>query len=324
MPGHRRIQDAGPIVFTECYLSIFGDFIMSTIFKLGRYQLAVIVACISFLTSLPLISATDEGSDMVKIKGEVWYRERIMLPPGAVVKVYLEDVSRQDVAATVIASTQLEPKGGPPFAFTLEYDKKSIKENMRYAIRVRIERGDRLLFINTESVPFNVDTASKPLKVLVSRVGGMHRNQASNMQRAVPAARAVPSPQAARAAGQKRPVPDAALANTYWRLLEIDGEQFDVGENWREPHMVLNDRQQKVKGFAGCNRFMGSYKLNGEQIRFGQVAVTNMMCFRNMDVEKGFLEGLNGADSYLIKGDTLEVKDAEGKVKLKFDAVYLY
>ncbi|MBO6774757.1 MAG: YbaY family lipoprotein [Marinibacterium sp.] len=42
-----------------------------------------------------------------QVTGSVTYRERIALPPGAVLKVSLLDVSQQDVAATVISSDSM-------------------------------------------------------------------------------------------------------------------------------------------------------------------------------------------------------------------------
>ena len=45
------------------------------------------------------------------VTGTVDYRERMALPPDAVVEVRLSDVSRQDVAAPVIAETTVLPEG---------------------------------------------------------------------------------------------------------------------------------------------------------------------------------------------------------------------
>ena len=57
---------------------------------------------------------------MKSITGQIWYRERMLLPPTAEIKVYLEDVSKMDVAAEVITMTTLSPEGGPPWKFVLE------------------------------------------------------------------------------------------------------------------------------------------------------------------------------------------------------------
>ena len=104
------------------------------------------------------------------IEGSIWYRERIALPPSAEIRVLLEDVSRMDVPAEVIASTQVEPQGGPPWAFSLPYDPEKLQERGRYVVRVRIEDDGRLLFINTESTPAFGRDPKTPLDIRVSRV----------------------------------------------------------------------------------------------------------------------------------------------------------
>ena len=79
-----------------------------------RWFLAVTV------TLAGVVHAGGPGSGNVKtIEGSIWYRERIALPPSAEIRVLLEDVARMDVPAEVIASTRVEPKGGPPWSFSL-------------------------------------------------------------------------------------------------------------------------------------------------------------------------------------------------------------
>jgi putative lipoprotein len=53
------------------------------------------------------------------VAGSVTYRERMMLPPTAVVEVTLEDVSRADAPAIAIASTRIESPGAPPIDYAL-------------------------------------------------------------------------------------------------------------------------------------------------------------------------------------------------------------
>ena len=86
---------------------------------------------------------------MPKIEGNVWYRERMLLPPDAEVYVALEDVARMDVAAEVIADTRFTPRGAPPWNFSLAYDPARIQAKGRYGLRVRIEVAGKLMFINT-------------------------------------------------------------------------------------------------------------------------------------------------------------------------------
>ena len=106
------------------------------------------------------------------IEGSVWYRERMLLPPGAEVSITLEDVARADAKSELLAETRFQPQGGPPWTFTLSYDPAKILDKGRYALRARIELNDKLMFTSMEHIPaFDRDPA-KPLKILVRRVAG--------------------------------------------------------------------------------------------------------------------------------------------------------
>jgi putative lipoprotein len=92
-----------------------------------------------------------ESPAVQTLEGEVLYRERILLTPGHQMTVTLEDVARMDVAADIVASTTVPIEGSPPFAFTLEFNASDINppdRYVRYALRARIERDDKLQFIN--------------------------------------------------------------------------------------------------------------------------------------------------------------------------------
>ena len=67
-----------------------------------------------------------DNSLMRVISGEVWYRERIALPPGAEVIVTLEDQSRADAPATVITDYTHTVDGSGPYTFRLVYDPTAI------------------------------------------------------------------------------------------------------------------------------------------------------------------------------------------------------
>ncbi|NMU26748.1 lipo-like protein, partial [Vibrio parahaemolyticus] len=78
----------------------------------------------------------------------VAYRERIALPPNAVVTIALEDVSLADAPAKVLAKQTFETEGKQvPLSFELSYDSNEIKPNHRYSVRARIEVDGKLRFI---------------------------------------------------------------------------------------------------------------------------------------------------------------------------------
>ena len=81
------------------------------------------------------------------------------------------------------------------------------------------------------------------------------------------------------------PTPNAAtlLSGTKW--LRID----DMDAN---PHgATLEFDGNRASGYTGCNRWTADVTENGEQLRFGMVAVTEMACASpmQMDTERNFL-----------------------------------
>ncbi|HEY7556336.1 MAG TPA: YbaY family lipoprotein [Candidatus Binatia bacterium] len=59
----------------------------------------------------PGIRSAQTDAKEAMVTGTVTYRERIALSADAVVEVRLSDVSRQDVAAPVVAETTVRPAG---------------------------------------------------------------------------------------------------------------------------------------------------------------------------------------------------------------------
>ena len=106
-----------------------------------------------------------------RVTGTVTYLARIALPPTAVIKVQLIDVSRADAPAIVLGEQVIQAGGKQvPFAFEIPYDRAKIEPNHSYAVGARIEDGDKLRFINdqryaviTRSAPTHVDMVLRPV-----------------------------------------------------------------------------------------------------------------------------------------------------------------
>lgn len=112
----------------------------------------------------------------------------------------------------------------------------------------------------------------------------------------------------------------ASLENTYWKLIQLGDKPVTVASKQKEPYFVLNSETQRVSGLGGCNRLTGSYKLNGDQLRFSRVAGTMMACIEGMDTEREFLKSLLEVAKWKIKGQRLELSDANGKAVARFAA----
>jgi putative lipoprotein len=89
------------------------------------------------------------GASSAKVTGTVTYRERIALPPTAVIKVQLVDVSRADAPAIVLGEqvTQAARKQ-VPFSFEIAFDPAKIEASHSYAVQARIEEDGELRFIS--------------------------------------------------------------------------------------------------------------------------------------------------------------------------------
>ncbi len=124
-----------------------------------------IVLALAGCASTQVVPATEGGATAGQVTGSVTYRERIALPPTAVVHVKLVDVSRADAPAVLIAEQVIRPEGRQvPFEFALAYDESRILPAHTYAVQVRIEDGGTLLSISdtmhpviTRGAPFRVD-----------------------------------------------------------------------------------------------------------------------------------------------------------------------
>ncbi|HUH11333.1 MAG TPA: YbaY family lipoprotein [Brevundimonas sp.] len=99
------------------------------------------------------------------------YRERIMLPPGHVLTVKVEDVSLMDAPARVLAETSQTLEGrGPPYAVTLAVPNSQIDARHTYAVRAEIRDPAGALRFTTDT-RHAVLTNGAPNKVDIMMVG---------------------------------------------------------------------------------------------------------------------------------------------------------
>jgi heat shock protein HslJ len=78
-----------------------------------------------------------------------------------------------------------------------------------------------------------------------------------------------------------------------------------------------------VRGFTGCNNLVGGYEQGADGFRFKGMATTRMACLPANDIEARFVAALNAATSIRIVGDALELRDKDGKVRMRLEARYL-
>jgi heat shock protein HslJ len=112
----------------------------------------------------------------------------------------------------------------------------------------------------------------------------------------------------------------ATLENTSWKLTGLGNSFVSAPSPQREAYFLLDPANHRVSGSGGCNRLTGIYKLDGNQLKFGQMAGTMMDCPEGMDTEQAFLTSLGQVTTWKITGQSLELFDSDGKVLAQFKA----
>jgi putative lipoprotein len=206
----------------------------------------------------------------------VFYLQRIALPPGAQVSVILEDVSKMDVAAEVVAKQTITAEGGPPYQLNLSYNAADIKPQHSYALRAQITLDGQLLFTNAEQVDAFVNQGLNPTEILVSQVSSAIKDDGL-----------------------------ASLIDTQWQLSMLGTQAITADVTQQQPYLTFTQDDNKVIGFAGCNRFNGRYDVFASNVNLTQLLTTKKMCFQQMNLETQFLTALSEADNYKVIDKTL-------------------
>lgn len=250
----------------------------------GRLVELVLIGIAPMMLAGMLLPAAAVAEE-IKLTGEVFYRERIALPPNAVLTVQLSDVSLADAPASTIAEQKIDPAGQVPIRFELGFDSAVVQPKATYALQARITVDNTLWFINDER--YAVDPPRpEPQKMLLRKVN-----------------------QDAEAA--------PALFGTTWLAEDIEGG--GVIDYAQSTFSVAADG--KVAGSGGCNRYFAQAEVRDGAIRIGKAGATMMACAPAlMDQERKFLAALEKAASYRIDAGQgkLFLVDANGVEILRF------
>jgi heat shock protein HslJ len=113
------------------------------------------------------------------------------------------------------------------------------------------------------------------------------------------------------------------LAETYWKLIELNGQPVSTVENRREAFMILKKEGNSIHGNSSCNTFNGTYTLSNEtQLSFSKMASTMMACM-DMKIENELLEVLQRTDNFAVKGKILSLNRARMAPLAKFEAIHM-
>lgn len=96
-----------------------------------------------------------------------------------------------------------------------------------------------------------------------------------------------------------------------WRLSVLGESAVPELPGGRQVQFRLDPVEHRASGFAGCNRFFGSYELSGEALGFGPLAATRMACPEGeSSLEARFLDALARTRGWRIEGGELLLLDA--------------
>jgi heat shock protein HslJ len=95
------------------------------------------------------------------------------------------------------------------------------------------------------------------------------------------------------------------LTSKKWMLRAIGGKAVTLNKD--APFLNFDAAKKGAGGNSGCNVFGGNYEATGSTIKFSDIISTMRACEfeERMTIERGFLDGLQNADKFEIKGGKL-------------------
>lgn len=93
------------------------------------------------------------------VSGTIWIRQKVALPPNAVLTVTLSDASQADAPSRVVSQKVMRTDGKQaPFSFVLPFNPAQIRPNARILLSAAIVVDNKLMFV-TDSVQTAINNA---------------------------------------------------------------------------------------------------------------------------------------------------------------------
>lgn len=111
-------------------------------------------------------------------------------------------------------------------------------------------------------------------------------------------------------ASDSRPSSFALIASKRWTLAEIAGQR--LREN--QPTLEFDAQARRVSGDSGCNRFSGSFEVNGSTLKLSQLVSTRRACLsaKASQLEANFLGLLEATTRFELAGGQLRLYSDKG------------
>jgi heat shock protein HslJ len=91
-----------------------------------------------------------------------------------------------------------------------------------------------------------------------------------------------------------------AIGTGDWVLVSL-GTQTMPADSTKRPTLRLDTGTLHASGFAGCNRYSGTFILRGDSLTFGPVVSTKMFCEATSELETAFLKALGATATYQVR-----------------------
>lgn len=236
--------------------------------------------------ALALVSgATSLSAETKQITGTAGYLERIALPPGAVLHVQLLDVSKQDVAATVL-SAQRYAMAGVPHPFVLHYDSALIDERNAYTVAATIEVDGDTLYRTTSHTAVLTRDAGQTVDLVLRKAS-------------------VENASAIRLQGQ-------------WEVFEVGGRML-VMDN---PPIVDFTQPGSIGIKGACNSYIGEAEANGSNLTFSKsLAGTLKACPPEAEeLDRALVDAIQNAARFERYDDVLVFVSENGLAQVRMRA----
>lgn len=188
-----------------------------------------------------LISAQVSPAGIGSLEGQAQLSPPFPLPADALLDVQLLEINPVDGSTLLRGRSRLIPVGRSPFRFAVRYLDAARRPGSRYQLRATIHQADRLLF--------RTDPALPPLTSLQS-------------------------PQRL----QLLPVGDAPLRGLQWLRAPAASVPVPPDAPRQEQQFRLDPLNRELTGSGDCNRFIGSYTLQGDRLRLEPAGGTRLDC----------------------------------------------
>lgn len=253
--------------------------------RTARYVLRILTALLA-VTHAYAAPATP----LDRIDGRASAPMLSVLPDNTTLTIELLDVSKADAKAERLARLSL-PSGGRqfPLVFELPYYRADIRAGHRYGVRAMLtSSGGEMLYTTAQHTSVLTQGAGKQVQLVLQPI---------------------------------QPMSDAALENTYWKLVAVGARPTQVQPGEREAYLLLFDG--RVSGSSGCNKLMGSYTRRAPgELHIGPLGMTRMACLPGvMEQEAALVSAYARVTRHRITGDTLDLMEAN-TVLVRFKAYF--